>query len=185
MSPWVAIDIAQVIRPIMVLQNQFAWVKSIAIDGVQKGHYKPINSKRFANPVWEYVFHFTKSGEVPCDRESVGVPYVYKSNIGRFNHLEDSHCAGNAWFIPYKTIVSKDARGKHPASFPEELVERCIKFSGVSSGTLLDPFMGTGTSGVVGVRCGLDVIGYDISEDYCSFARSRISKEIGLDKFFL
>lgn len=111
----------------------------------------------------------------------------YRLHDGRISgHLvEDSHCAGNAWFIPYKTIVSKDARGKHPASFPEELVERCIKFSGVSSGTLLDPFMGTGTSGVVGVRCGLDVIGYDISEDYCSFARSRISKEIGLDKFFL
>jgi site-specific DNA-methyltransferase (adenine-specific) len=129
------------------------------------------------------VFHFTKNGAVPCDKESVGVPYVYKSNIERFSRSEDKHCAGNVWFIPYKTIVSKVARGKHPATFPEELVERCIKFSGVTTGTLLDPFMGTGTSGVAGVRCGLDVIGYDISEDYCSFSKARISKEIGLDRF--
>lgn len=182
-NPWVAIDIAQVIRPIMVLQNQFTWVKSIAIDGVQKGHYKPINSKRFANPVWEYVFHFTKTGSISCDRESIGVPYVYKCNIKRFSRNSDLHCAGNAWFIPYQTIVSKDTRGRHPATFPEELVERCIKFSGITTGTLLDPFMGTGTSGVAGIRCGLDVIGYDISKDYCSFSRSRISKEMGLDKF--
>ena len=177
-NPWVGMDVAQTVRSLMVLQNQFIWVKSIAIDGIQTGHYKPINSQRYANPTWEHLFHFTKTGDVVCDREAVGVPYTDKSNLFRRHHQTDLHCSGNVWFIPYSTIASKKEKGNHPAIFPIELVERCIKFSGIKQGVLLDPFMGSGTSAIASLRQQLDFIGFELSKDYFSFANQRINEEI-------
>lgn len=182
-SPWISEDIAREFRKQFTLQNHFIWVKSIVIDGVQRGHYKPINSERFANHNWESLYHFTIDGNVGCDRHAVGVPYTCKSNIERFDAKVDVHCGGNVWFIPYKTIVSKSQKGKHPAVFPEELVERCIRFSGIKTGVVLDPFMGTGTTGVVAKRLDLDFIGFDISKEYCDFAKKRISQVNPLKDF--
>ena len=80
-DPWVGMDVAQVAREHFVLQNNFTWVKSITIDDVTTGHFKPINSNRFANPTWEHLFHFTKTGAVPCDKLAIGVPYMWDCNI--------------------------------------------------------------------------------------------------------
>jgi site-specific DNA-methyltransferase (adenine-specific) len=54
------------------------------------------------------------------------------------------------------------------------LIEQCIRFSGVKSGVLVDPFMGSGTSAVAAQRQGLDYIGFDIDADYIQFAQDRI-----------
>lgn len=80
-DPWVGMDVAQVARRHFVLQNNFVWVKSITINDTTTGHFKPINSDRFANPTWEHLFHFTKTGRVACDKLSVGVPYMWDCNI--------------------------------------------------------------------------------------------------------
>lgn len=80
-DPWVGMDVAQVVRNHFTLQNNFAWVKSITIDNFTTGHFKPINSVRFANPTWEHLFHFTKFGNVDCDRLAIGVPYMWGENI--------------------------------------------------------------------------------------------------------
>jgi site-specific DNA-methyltransferase (adenine-specific) len=79
-DPWVGMDVAGVARSQFVLQNNFTWVKSIYVDGKTHGHFKPINSDRFANPTWEHVFHFTKTGSVPCGKLAVGVPYEWDCN---------------------------------------------------------------------------------------------------------
>jgi site-specific DNA-methyltransferase (adenine-specific) len=55
------------------------------------------------------------------------------------------------------------------------LIEQCIKFSGISSGVLVDPFMGSGTSAVAAVKCGLEYIGFDIDTEYRQFAQDRIA----------
>ena len=217
LDPWVGMDVANEARKHMILQNNFTWVKSIAVDDVQIGHYKPINSPRFANPTWEHLFHFTKTGSEPCQKTAVGVPYVHKNNMNRSARWrgklvkrmgfpdkrtfdasatpaqrqelesaiarkeaargpsEDRHCPGNVWFIPYSTIGDRDAqRGTHPATFPTELVTRAIKFAG-ASGTLLDPFMGTGTSAVAAVEMGLDYLGFEIDPSYKAYAESRLT----------
>lgn len=217
-DPWVGMDVAQMARNHFVLQNNFTWVKSIAIDNVTTGHFKPINSDRFANPTWEHLFHFTKTGAVKCDKLAVGVPYMWDCNIdntgrlrGRvakklgyknikdFNdHASDddkqkfnqelsvkmakqkpkaeTRCRGNSWFVPYDTIANRERhRGSHPATFPVALIEQCINFSGIKSGVLVDPFMGSGTSAVAAVKCGIDYIGFDIDQDYINFAQDRIA----------
>ena len=87
-DPWVGMDVAQVAREHFVLQNNFTWVKSITINDITTGHFKPINSNRFANPTWEHLFHFTKLGAVPCDKLAIGVPYMWDCNIDNTGRIK-------------------------------------------------------------------------------------------------
>ena len=77
---------------------------------------------------------------------------------------------------------SKELRGKHPATFPVKLVEDCIKMTGIRSCIVLDPFMGTGTTGVAALNLGWDYIGYEIDEDYIKFSENRLDQ--GLSSLF-
>jgi site-specific DNA-methyltransferase (adenine-specific) len=142
------------------------------------GHFKPINSKRFLNDCHEYIFHFTKSRRVEIDRLALGVPYQDKSNIARWSHTRgsDLRCRGNTWFIPYETIQSREKERPHPATFPIQLAEWCIKLHGVSRvHTMLDPFLGIGNSAVAAQRCGVKkFIGFEIDETYFAEAKRRI-----------
>ena len=154
--------------------------RQVRIDGGIKtyGHFKPINSPRFLNDCHEYVFHFTKSGRVELDRLALGVPYQDKSNIARWSHTRgtDLRCRGNTWFVPYETIQSREKERPHPATFPVQLAEWCIKLHGVSRvETMLDPFLGIGNSAVAAHRCGVKrFIGFEIDETYLAEAKRRI-----------
>jgi len=142
------------------------------------GHFKPINSPRFLNDCHEYVFHFTKSGRVELNRLALGVPYQDKSNIARWSHTRgnDLRCRGNTWFVPYETIQSREKERPHPATFPVQLAEWCIKLHGASRvETMLDPFLGIGNSAVAARRCGVKgFIGFEIDDPYLEEARQRI-----------
>lgn len=160
-----------------VLQNTIHWIKSITVttdDGRQlsKGHFKPVNSQRFVNDCHEYVFHLTPRGDTPLDRLSIGVEYKDKSNVTRWEKAEgmDKRCRGNNWFIPYKTIVNKKQR-PHPATFPPELPEQCIKLHG-GNPVVLDPFLGIGNTWIAAIRCKAEKFyGFEIDESYIATAQ--------------
>lgn len=188
-EPWIAWDIANRLRRHFVLQNVIHWIKSIAIDkksvgnysnissDVAVGHYKPITSPRFLHDCQEYIFHFTKTGEVPLDRLAIGVPYQDKTNIGRWaTAKEDLRCRGNTWFIPYGTIRDRAAQRPHPSTFPVQLPEMCIRLHGVSATNLvLDPFMGIGNTAIAARRLGLPCVGFEIDSYYLDVASSRVT----------
>src|SRR5436309_1982125 len=175
------------LRDLFVLQNTIHWIKSIAIEDRETevrsyGHFKPISSKRFVNDCHEYVFHFTKTGRVELDRLSIGVPYQDKSNIARWSHTRgsDLRCRGNTWFIPYQTIQSRAKERPHPATFPVQLAELCIKLHGPAGAgriqTMLDPFLGIGNSAVAAQRCSvIRFIGFEIDESYLTEAKRRLA----------
>jgi len=144
------------------------------------GHFKPISSKRFLNDCHEYIFHFTKTGRVEIDRLVLGVPYQDKSNISRWRHTRgsDLRCRGNTWFIPYETIQSRAKERPHPATFPVQVTEWCLKLHGVSRvRTMLDPFLGIGNSAIAAQHCGVKrFIGFEIDETYLAEAKRRMSK---------
>ena len=146
------------------------------------GHFKPINSRRFLNDCHEYIFHFTKTGRDEIDRLALGVPYQDKSNISRWSHTRgsDLRCRGNTWFIPYETIQSRAKERPHPATFPVQLAEWCIKLHGLSRvHTMLDPFLGIGNSAVAAQRCGVKrFIGFEIDATYLAEAKRRASKAL-------
>jgi site-specific DNA-methyltransferase (adenine-specific) len=182
-NPMFPHQLALELRDLFVLQNTIHWIKSISIeeqDGeiVSHGHFKPINSQRFLNDCHEYIFHFTKTGRVELDRLALGVPYQDKTNIARWSHTggRDRRCRGNTWFIPYETIQSRDKERPHPATFPVELAENCIRLHGTEKVTMmLDPFLGIGNSAIAAQRCGVPrFVGFEIDENYLAEAKRRI-----------
>jgi site-specific DNA-methyltransferase (adenine-specific) len=182
-NPMLPNEIVIELRDLFVLQNTIHWIKSITIEDREVdfrsyGHFKPISSKRFLNDCHEYIFHFTKTGHVEIDRLALGVPYQDKSNISRWSHTggSDLRCRGNTWFIPYETIQSRAKERPHPATFPVQLAEWCIKLHGMSRvQTMLDPFLGIGNSAMAAQRCGVKkIIGFEIDEGYLAEAKRRI-----------
>lgn len=178
-NPILPFKVALEVAAGFTLQNTFHWIKSITVDGTSRGHYKPVNSPRYVNDCHEYVFHFTKTGDKAIDRKAIGVPYADKSNIARRGHTEDLRCRGNNWFIPYKTIQSRDKDRPHPATFPPELAEMCIRLHGDAENlTVVDPFVGIGNSAVAAKRCRVKrFVGIDVDEGYLDIATQTVEKE--------
>jgi DNA modification methylase len=75
-------------------------------------------------------------------------------------------------------IVTLPFREAHFATFPPEIPERCIKAGCPKGGTVLDPFFGAGTTGLVAMRLGREFIGIDLNEKYCEMAKKRIYGEL-------
>ena len=177
-NPMLPHEIVFQLRDLFVLQNTIHWIKSIAIDDRTFGHFKPISSPRFLNDCHEYILHFTIDGKIDVDRLALGVPYQDKSNIARWSHTRgrDKRCRGNTWFIPYQTIQSRQKERPHPATFPVQLAEWCIKLHGVSRvHTMLDPFLGIGNSAAAAKNCRVKkFIGFEIDESYLAEARRRL-----------
>ena len=171
------------LRDLFILQNTIHWIKAISIEddaGVttSRGHFKPISSPRYLNDCHEYIFHLTPEGRTPIDRLALGVPYADKSNIARWSHTsgKDRRCRGNTWFVPYETIQRRAKERPHPATFPVQLAEWCIRLHGQERvGKMLDPFLGIGNSAVAAKRCGVkNFIGFEIDEEYLGEARRRV-----------
>jgi site-specific DNA-methyltransferase (adenine-specific) len=186
-DPWIPLEVAQVARRRLKLQNTIHWVKSIAIEreaageraldrDVAVGHYKPINSERFVNDCHEYIFHFSPAGRTRLDRRAVGVPYQDPSNIKRWAQAGSGlRCRGNTWFIHYETIQSRDRDRPHPASFPPKVPEQCVRLHGLErAGLMMDPFLGLGSSAIAAVRLGVDFIGVEMDEHYLREAVARV-----------
>ena len=66
--------------------------------------------------------------------------------------------------------------GAHFATFPEALVEPCILAGSREGDTVLDPFNGAGTTGVVCVKLGRNYIGTELNPEYVSMAEKRIAE---------
>jgi site-specific DNA-methyltransferase (adenine-specific) len=182
-NPMLPHELVLQLRDLFCLQNTIHWIKAISIEDeegavVSRGHFKPISSHRFLNDCHEYIFHLTPTGQTPIDRLALGVPYADKSNIARWRHTRgrDRRCRGNTWFIPYETISRRDKHRPHPATFPVELAENCIRLHGVKKNlAMLDPFLGIGNSAVAAKQCGLTkFVGFEIDETYLAEAQRRL-----------
>jgi site-specific DNA-methyltransferase (adenine-specific) len=183
-----SLRVAERIARHLRLQNTIHWVKSIAVpeEGINIGHYKPVNSPRYLNSAHEYVFHFTRSGAVALDKLAIGVPYQDKSNIGRWKHArQDCRDRGNIWFVPYDTVMSAK---EHPAAFPPRLAEMCIRLHGLEKGlgprarpegrlVVLDPFMGSGSTALAARALGCDFVGFEVDPQYVAIARGKLAAQ--------
>jgi site-specific DNA-methyltransferase (adenine-specific) len=175
------------------LQNVIHWVKSTSVidssfpmaetgERIRSfGHFKPIGSTRYLNGNHEYIFHFTRSGAVVLDRLAVGVPYQDKTNVRRWagSGGRDLRCRGDVWFLPYETIQKRDRDRPHPATFPIELAENCIRLRGIErTRSVMDCFMGAGTTAIAADRLGVDfILGFELMQDYIDHAWERIQAD--------
>ena len=76
------------------------------------------------------------------------------------------------------TINTKPFKGAHFAVMPEALVEPCVLAGSGPGDTVLDPFAGSGTVGVVAKRHGRKFIGVELNPEYAEIAKTRIDNEL-------
>ena len=72
------------------------------------------------------------------------------------------------------TVTTSPFPGAHFATFPPKLIEPCIKAGCPESGTVLDPFGGAGTTGLVADRLGRSAVLIELNPKYAEMARKRI-----------
>jgi len=77
-------------------------------------------------------------------------------------------------------INTEPCREAHFAVMPTRLVERCILAACPPAGTVLDPFMGSGTTAVVARKLNRNYIGIELNPKYIEIAERRIEREVGL-----
>lgn len=149
----------------LVAGQTISWIKSIAVDGLARGHFQPINSSFIMNYCWEYVFCFVKKPtkeQRPLARKAIGVPYADPTNVKRWKSSGDNlHCPGDAWFVPHPT-TGATMKKAHRHEFPEELVRRLIVLNDLPPDSMVfDPFLGGGTTARVALSLKMRACGYD------------------------
>ena len=82
------------------------------------------------------------------------------------------------WFQQIWTGVTGASTKQHPAPYPLELAERLIRMFSFVGDTVLDPFMGTGTTNVAATKWGRNSIGVEIDPHYFEMAAKRIENDI-------
>ena len=80
--------------------------------------------------------------------------------------------ANNIWNIPSAQGRSSQS---HPCPFPLELPARMIELFSAPEETILDPFMGSGTTAVAALHLGRHFVGYERETSFCSSARKRVA----------
>lgn len=85
-----------------------------------------------------------------------------------FKLTPKSNAVGDVWEF------TQEVKNKHPAPFPVALIERII--SSTRAKTILDPFMGSGTTAIAAKNLERNYIGLEISEEYCKMAEERINE---------
>ena len=117
----------------------------------------PTNAPRYGGNKYTATpekFYRTKSGNAYIDRE--------------FRNKRD------VWTIPTQPLQEA-----HFATFPEKLVADCILAGCPENGIVLDPFMGSGTTGIVARKFNRKYIGFELNPEYIQIADKRLKKELG------
>ncbi|MBI5751794.1 MAG: site-specific DNA-methyltransferase [Hydrogenophilales bacterium] len=81
------------------------------------------------------------------------------------------------WFQQIWTGVTGASTRQHPAPYPLELAERLVRMFSFAGDTVLDPFMGTGTTTLAAARWGRNSVGVEVDPEYFDLAARRIERE--------
>jgi site-specific DNA-methyltransferase (cytosine-N4-specific) len=73
-------------------------------------------------------------------------------------------------------VPTRPYKGPHFAAFPVDLPLRCIAAGCKPGGTVLDPFVGSGTTGLAAIRLGRRFTGIDLSPDFARLAAQRLAQ---------
>jgi site-specific DNA-methyltransferase (adenine-specific) len=79
-------------------------------------------------------------------------------------------------------IRGASTRDGHPAPYPVELAERLIKLFSFAGDTVLDPFMGTGSTAIAALSTGRNSVGVEIEPTYLQMAQERLQKIVAIKR---
>jgi DNA modification methylase len=78
------------------------------------------------------------------------------------------------------TVTPRGIKGAHFAVFPPDLIRPCVAIGCPEGGTVLDPFFGSGTTGIVADRLKRNCVGFELNPDYAVLAEARVRADAGL-----
>lgn len=116
---------------------------------------------------YEYILIFKKYGDPPSVQRDL--KEQSKLTIEEWNQYFTGH-----WNF------SGEKQNKHLAMFPEELPKRLIKMFSFVGDTILDPFLGSGTSSLAARNLNRNSIGYEINENYLPIIKEKLDLEQGV-----
>ena len=117
--------------------------------------------------------HLGKRAGTPEAGKNSGNPNLHDGRWDQAFHPKGRN-KRTVWSMPLSKY-----RDAHFAVFPESLVEHCVKAGSPHKGVVLDPFCGSGTTGLVSLRIERDFIGIDCSQRYCDMASERLRNQQG------
>ena len=135
----------------------------------------------------EYIFLLSKNQNYYYDNEAIKEPV--KQDWGTRDRTKGKYHNPGTGLQPHSgltksyerknkrsvwTVNKKPYKGAHFATYPEELIEPCILAASRPGDTILDPFMGSGTTAYVARKHDRHYIGCELHEDYGSLIQKRI-----------
>lgn len=126
-----------------------------------KPNCQPESVKDRPTRAHEYVFLFSKSEKYYYDRQA-----IMESAADPKRKSKNRRTVWNINTEPYP--------GSHFAVYPKALVRICVAAGSSKNGRVLDPFFGSGTTGVVCNELGRDSVGIELSAEYAELARKRL-----------
>jgi site-specific DNA-methyltransferase (cytosine-N4-specific) len=108
----------------------------------------------------EYVFMLSKSQKYYYDNEAVKEPTTDGKKLRNRRTVWE--------------VNTKPFKGAHFAVYPPELVEICVKAGSKEGDIILDPFFGSGTTGMVSRQLGRSYFGIELNPDYADIAKERL-----------
>lgn len=121
----------------------------------------------------EYILFLRKGGEYRS-------PSPLQKALSMLTRNEMKSWLRSAWF----DVKGESTRRGHPAPFPRSLAERLIKLFSFAGDTVLDPFVGTGTTNLAAVATGRNSIGNEIEPAYLKIAEQRLHLATAMPRTF-
>jgi len=151
----------------MYFHSLYIWDKRKAVRFSSWGSY-PYPPNLLSTYPYEWIIVFSKSGKRPPVDPEI-------RDASAITHNEFTNWVQNSiWdFQPASAKLEN-----HPAPFPEELPRRCIRLYSFVGDTVLDPFVGSGTTLKVARELGRNSIGYEINPRYESLIREKIGATV-------
>jgi len=89
---------------------------------------------------------------------------------------------GKSTIPAYETLTGTltTSTEAHFATYPQKLVERMLKAGCSENGIVLDPFFGSGTTGICARKLNRNFIGIELNPEYIKIAENRLYKELGM-----
>jgi len=168
-KPYISLN-SEVIRIMhdigFMMRGEIIWEKGASAGGSCAWGSWQSASNPVLRDTHEYIMIFSK------DVFKLENPEKRENTITRDDFLE---LTKSVW--KFNTESAKKV--KHPAPFPPELPRRVIQLYTFKNEIILDPFMGVGSTAIAALESNRKYIGYDISEEYCSIARDRVTECTG------
>ena len=151
-----------------ILRSDIVWAKPNPMP--ESVRDRPTRSK-------EYVFLLAKNERYYYDAEAVRTAFK-ESSVKRMDYMPKAEQqSGGANLRDVWNIYAQPYRDAHFATFPEELVQRCVLAGCPEGGTVLDPFHGSGTVGLVARKLDRHFIGVELNPEYVAMADARIAND--------